>query len=433
MNFSWKRALIIARREYLTSVRKKAFLITLVGMPAYFAFVMWISVKPQIDDAVKSIRELHTLGVVDSSGLFAGAPDAITTSFSAEVNPFAPGSAPPSSQTFRAQVRRFGGLAEAEAALRSNAVDQVLVVPPGFLATGTLRRYSHAGGGLATSAGERPIANWLVRGMLGDSVDPRRVERVARPTRGLVEYELGRDGVMSLKDDRRQAMGFLLPFMFGMLMSISIVTGGQYLLQGVSEEKESRILESLICTVSAEDLLVGKLVGLGSVGLTLVGAWAAGGMALSAPAAMLAQAPISPLLLALMAAFFVLGYLFYASLMTAIGALTSNMREAQQVAWAFTFANFVPFILMMQIIAHPDGVMPTVLSFIPFTAASTTVMRLAIPGAAVPAWQVAGSLGVLVISVWFVLGVAAKLFRIGLLMYGKTPTLPEVIKWARSK
>ncbi len=432
MRFSWRRALIIARREYLTSVRKKAFLITLIGMPAYFAFVMWMSVKPQIDDAVKSIRELHTLGVVDSSGMFAEASREIRTVFSAELNPFDTKPVKAAPQVFTAAVRRFDSQAQAETALRDRAVDQVLVVPPDYLTTGALRRYARGGGGFS-SAGERPVTQWLVRGLLAGRVDSARIERVSRPSRGLVTYELGKNGAFTVKDDRRELMGLLLPLLFGMLMSVSIVTGGQYLLQGVSEEKESRILESLICTVTAEDLLVGKMLGLGSVGLTLVAAWAGSGFVFSAPAAALAQVHFPPSLLALMLIYFLLGYLFYASLMTAIGAMTSNMREAQQVAWAFTFANFAPFIVMMQIISHPDGPVALVLSLIPFTAASTTVMRLAIPDSAVPPWQLALSIALLAGSAWLVLTAAARIFRIGLLMYGKTPNLPEILKWARTK
>jgi ABC-2 type transport system permease protein len=432
MNFSWQRARIIARREYLTAVRKKAFLLTLVGMPLYFALVLWLPLVFSAKDAVKSLRDTRTLGVVDSSGLFAEASHEIRTTFVADVNPFETKPAAVRPQTFVATVRMFGGQDEAQAALRAGTVDQVLVIPADYLATGSIRRFAHSGGGFS-SAAQRPLTDWLVRSLLAGRVDSARVERVTRPSRGLVTYELGKDGQFALKDDRREVMGLMLPLLFGMLMSVSIVTGGQYLLQGVSEEKESRILESLICTVTAEDLLVGKMVGLGSVGLTLVAAWAGSGAALGGPVAALAHVSFPPVLGLLMITYFLLGYLFYASLMISVGAMTSNLREAQQVAWAFTFANFIPFIVMMQIISHPDGMAATVLSLIPFTAASTTVMRLAIPGSVVPPWQLAASIALLAGSAWLVLRAAAKIFRIGLLMYGKTPTLPEVLKWAASK
>ena len=122
--------------------------------------------------------------------------------------------------------------------------------------------------------------------------------------------------------------------------------GGQYMLQGVSEEKESRILESMLCTVTPEELVLGKLIGLGGAGLTLVGSWITMGALLSGPALLAVKLPITPAIVVLMLSYFLLGYLFYGSLMTGIGAVTNNMREAQQFSFMFTFMNFIPFYLM---------------------------------------------------------------------------------------
>ncbi len=157
----------------------------------------------------------------------------------------------------------------------------------------------------------------------------------------------------------------MVPFMFSILLGMCIITGGQYLLQGVSEEKESRILESLLCALSPEDLLAGKLLGLGATGLTLVGVWMGAGVALGGPMMALADVQLPPALLALAVVYFLLGYLFYAGLMTGIGAVTNNMREAQQFAMMFTFANFVPFILLTTLLSKPDGPLAVGLSLFP--------------------------------------------------------------------
>jgi ABC-2 type transport system permease protein len=432
MRFSMKRATIIARREYLTSVRKKAFLVALIGMPAYIALVMWMSVKPQIDESVKALRQIRSLGVVDSTGVFRDAPGEVKTSIQPDVNPFETRGVPPRVQSFQAVIRRFPDQESAQRALRDGSVDQVLVIPPGYLASGELRRFVRSSSGFSSIA-ERPLQGWLVRGLLSGQADSLRIERVVRPSRGMVSYELTKEGTFALKDDKRELLSLFVPMLFAALMSISIVTGGQYLLQGVSEEKESRILESLICTVSAEDLLVGKLLGLGSVGLTLVAAWAGLGAAVASPALVTAGMAVPPALVVLFVVYFLLGYLFYASLMTAIGAMTNNMREAQTVAWAFTFANFVPFIALWVIVSNPNGAASVALSLIPFTSAGTMVMRMAVPAATIPAWQIALSVAVLAASVWLVLVASARIFRIGLLMYGKSPTLPEILRWARTR
>jgi ABC-2 type transport system permease protein len=263
-------------------------------------------------------------------------------------------------------------------------------------------------------------------------VDSLRAERAARPSETLDDYALGRAGSFELKDERREALEFMVPFLFSILLGTCIITGGQYLLQGLSEEKESRILESLLCTLSAEDLLAGKLLGLGAAGLTLVAVWMGAGLALGGPMMAMAHVAPSPQMLLLALAYFLLGYLFYGSLMTAIGAVTNNMREAQQFAMMFTFAIFLPFILLTSILGSPNGATAVTLSLFPPTAATTMMLRLALPSAEVPAWQLGVSLALLALTCWLVLRGAARVFRIGLLMTGKPPNLPEILRWARA-
>ena len=430
MSLSWSRASTIARREYLTTIRRKAFVFTVIGLPALYTFLMFIMIKPQVGEAVRAIRNFHALGVVDSAGLLGAAPREISTSVGLDVNPFANPTAVVPTQSFHADVRFFPDQAGAEAALRAGSVDQVLVVPADYLATGRLRRYVRTNN-LFSSADERPVTRWLVGGLLAGRVDSLRIERVARPTRNLELYTLSRAGGFELKDERREMVDFLVPFAFGMLMGLSIVIGGQYLLQGVAEEKESRILESLLCTVSAEDLLLGKLLGLGGAGLTMVGAWLLMGSIAASPLALVAQVPVSPGMLVLAVVYFLLGYLFYGSLMTGIGAVTNNMREAQQFAFAFTFMNFIPFYMMTMIIGRPDSGLAIGLSMFPPMAPVAMMLRMAAPSSAVPPWQIALSLALLAGSGWLAIVLAAKIFRVGLLMHGKTPNLPEILRWVR--
>ena len=442
MTISLPRALTIARREYLTTIRRKAFLFTLILTPIYFGGVMTFSMKSQVDEAVRAIRNFGTLGVVDSSGQFSAATNEIRTETTAEDDPFegmnsatrpalvSPSSAPPATHVYHADVRRYASQQEGQQALRTGEVQQLLVVPADYVTTGKLRRYT-VRSNLFSSADDRPVSRWLVRALLGGRVDSTRIERVSGPTRSMALYTLSPKGRFELKDSRRELFDFLLPFMLAMLLSMCIVTGGQYLLQGVAEEKESRILESLLCTVTPEDLMIGKLIGLGGAALTLVGAWVLMGLTFSAPAAVMARVQVTPALLVMMLVYLLLGFLFYASLMTGIGAITNNMREAQQFAFAFTFANFIPFILITKILAHPDGPVAVALSMFPPTAPSTMMLRLSSSAGAVPPWQVAVSVTLLAVAAGGALLGAARVFRIGLLMYGKTPTLPEILRWVR--
>lgn len=427
MTLSWRRAWIVARREYLTTVRRKAFLLTLVAMPLYFGGIMVYATRSANSSRVETLRSFTQLAVVDSSGLFADAPRSVTTRAALD-----PTGAPGKEETVRTEVVFLRDQSSLEAALRTGRARRGLVISADYLTSGRLRRYTRSENILSSGGGTRTVERWLAQGLLAGRVDSLRAERAARPSVTLDDYALARNGHFELKDERREAMDFMVPFLFSVLLGTCIITGGQYLLQGLSEEKESRILESLLCTLSTDDLLAGKLLGLGAAGLTLVAVWMGAGMALGGPMMALAKFQVPPLLIALAVAYFLLGYLFYAGLMTAIGAVTNNMREAQQFAMMFTFAIFLPFILMTSILGGPNGPMAVGLSLFPPTAPTTMMLRLALPSADVPAWQIAFSLALLALTCWVVLRGAARVFRIGLLMTGKTPSLPEILRWARA-
>ena len=435
MSLSWPRIATVARREFLTTVRRKAFIFTVIGTPAYFAFVMWISTAGELKERAEVLKELATVGVVDSSGLFREATTEIRTVVRAdESNPFgkrAPAEMIPA-QSFRTEIRLFADQAGGDSALRDRQISQLVVIPADYLESGRVRRYARTSS-LFSSADRRAIAAWLANNLVRGRVDSLLAVRVAKPAENEALYTLGKDGRFELKDDRRELVDFMLPFMFAMLLGIAIVMGGQYLLQSVAEEKESRILESILCRVSAEELMAGKLFGLGAAGLLVVAIWAGAGSAVFGPVLVMAGVHFPPGLLVTALGYFLLGYLFYGSLMTGIGAVTSNMREAQQFAIWFTFMNFVPFIMITFLLGRPNSPLAVGLSLFPPTAPGAMMLRLSAPSSIVPAWQVAASLVLLAGAAALALLVAARIFRIGLLMYGKTPTLPEILRWARQR
>jgi ABC-2 type transport system permease protein len=435
MKTSWPRIATVARREFLTTVRRKAFVFTVIGTPAYFAFVLWISTAGELKERSAVLKELSTIGVVDSSGLFRDASPEIRTELSADAgNPFArkaPAGMIPST-VFKTSIRAFPDHASAETALRAREISQVVVIPADYLETGQVRRFARTSS-LFSSADKRAIASWLANGLVRGRVDSLLAARVSRPAEHEQLFTLGKDGQFELKDDRREMLDFMLPFMVAMLLGVSIVLGGQYLLQGVSEEKESRILESLLCTVSSEELMAGKLFGLGAAGLLVVAIWASAGALFVGPVLLLAGVKLPAGLLVIALAYFLLGYLFYGSLMTGIGALTNNMREAQQFAVWFTFLNFAPFIMITFLLGQPGSPLAVGLSLFPPTAAGAMMLRLTAPNSVVPFWQVAASLALLAGAAWVALMGSARIFRIGLLLYGKTPNLPEILRWARQR
>ena len=439
MKFSLSRVMIIARREYLTTVRRKAFVFSLLLTPAILFFSTFVSTKLASDDSRAHQRQSRIVALVDSSGAFAHATTEYTWEASPESAPrggLTIGSRTPSepTMTVRAHVRAFTNQQEALDSLDAGTVNIVLVVAKDFMRTGAVRRYEHDTRAITSGADDGPMRAWMTRNLLAGQADSVRIERTVTLRHTLDLYVPARPAGYELKDDKRELLAFFLPFIIGFLISMSIVTGGQYLLQGVAEEKETRILESLLTTVTPDELMVGKLLGLGSAGLTLVGIWILFGLGTMGGTLALMKVEMPAMLLGIGLLYFLFAYVFYGSLMTGIGAIANNLREAQQFAMAFTIMNFVPFWLLTPILSDPNGKPALYLSLFPPTAPSTMLMRMSACstlGQTIPAWQVATSIGLLALFAAVALMVSARIFRIGLLLYGKTPNLPEILKLLR--
>lgn len=426
MKLSLRRALVVARREYLATVRRRAYMFTVIGMPLLFGGLLALSVRSQGGERHGSVANLHTLGVVDSSGLYASAPNEVVTQVAKKAfDDDGP------QDTFHTTVRRYPDQSAALAALRSGEVDQVLVVPANYLANGGARRYVF-GNRIFSGGDEGPVRRWLARGLLAGNVDVPRIDRASEPGKRMQLLTAEHGGDFKLENEKSEMMSFIMPYIFAILLGMCIFTGGQYLMQGVSEEKESRILESLLCTVTPEDLLLGKLIGLGGAGFTMVGIWIAAGSIIASQAALAMPIHVPPAMIAIALAYFVLGFLFYGSLMLTVGAVTSNLRESQQFSVVFSLLNFSPLWMITMLLGHPEAPKSVLISLFPPTAAVSMLLRMNAPAYTVPAWQIAVSLGLLAVAAVLVVLAAARIFRIALLLYGKTPNLPEIIRWARA-
>jgi len=221
-----------------------------------------------------------------------------------------------------------------------------------------------------------------------------------------------------------------LPFIFMMLIYASVLTGGNYLLMGTLEEKGSRVMEVLLSAVSPTQLLIGKLIGQGLVGLTVVAIYGGVGIAAANQFNYLAVLP-SGMQIVWMAAYFLMAYFFLGAMMVAVGAAVTELREAQALYAPITFSLIVPFVLMFAIMDNPGGVVARVSSFFPPTTPFVMVMRLSQPSHTVPLWEIGVSMLVGFAGVALMVWVAAKIFRIGVLRYGKPPTLVGLLKWVR--
>jgi len=231
--------------------------------------------------------------------------------------------------------------------------------------------------------------------------------------------------------------GMIFAIVLFLMLYISILMWGQQVMQGVLDEKGSRVIEVLISAVSPFELMMGKLVGICLVGLTQLGIWLATVAVISAPGAMaLAMLPegnalpsLTPLMLVIFGTLFILGFFAYATLYAAIGASFNNLQEAQQAASVAVIFVIIPVMVMYPVINDPNSRMATVLSLVPLFTPLLMPLRIAIEMP--PAWQLALAYVLTLSFVWGMVWLCSRIYRVGILMYGKKPTFKEIWKWTR--
>jgi len=217
-----------------------------------------------------------------------------------------------------------------------------------------------------------------------------------------------------------------------MILYMSILLWGNAVMTSVIEEKTSRVVEVMAAGVSPTTLLAGKLLGVGTAGLTQFLVWAIsmfGASFFAAGAAMgpFAMPEITPVMLVSFVLFFVLGFLFYAALYAAIGAAVNTVQEAQSLSFPVMFPIILAAVSFPAALEAPDGALAVTMSMIP--GMSPLIMFLRIVVLTPPLWQIALSIALLGLGILGVVWVAARVYRVGILMYGKKPTFPELMKW----
>jgi ABC-2 type transport system permease protein len=188
------------------------------------------------------------------------------------------------------------------------------------------------------------------------------------------------------------------------------------------------VIEILLSSVKPEQLLAGKIIGLCGAGLTQIAAWLTIVVVPALYFLPFLNLRWDQLFVALI--FFPLGYLVFGSLMGGTASLGNNMRESQQASMIWTFSAILPLMLFPAIIAQPNGTLARVLSYIPLTAPGTIMLRIG--ATRVPLWDIALSAAILIASLFLIIRLSAKLFRMGTLMYGKKPSVVEIVRWLRA-
>ncbi len=254
-------------------------------------------------------------------------------------------------------------------------------------------------------------------------LDPQEIQALTRVghVRSIAVTEKG-------ERETSELLNVLLPVGFMGLLLISVMTGGQYLLTTTIEEKSSRVVEVLLSAVSPMQLMTGKILGQMAVGLIILVLYA--GMGVSALITFSALGLIDPWLIVYLLIFFLLAYLLLASLMAAIGAAVNEMREAQTMMTPVVMMIMVPWVLWLPISRDPNSLFAVFTSLLPPINSYVMLLRMT-SSTPPPLWQVWLSIAIGVASVYVAVWIAAKVFRIGLLMHGKPPDLATLWRWVR--
>jgi ABC-2 type transport system permease protein len=391
------KILVVVRHEFATLVGKWSFWFGLIGVPLFMGAIMFVTIFASGVATASAISaqedRSHTLGYVDLSGLIRSLPTG---------NP----------------LQAFPDEASAKAALEADQLAGYFVVPADYLDTGKVALVSKQFTPMnsPTGAFEQAMRYNLLNG------DPQAVLRVSTPV-NLYTIE-----ALAPKDAKggSGAPFPVLPIAAAMMFSIVLVTASSYLMQSVTTEKENRVMEVLMSSMTPTQLLAGKVLGLGLVGLVQMALWL--GSALGAlnfiPAGVsLGVVTVEAVVVGL--AFFLLGYFIYASLMAGLGALMPGSREAAQYTFFIILPMFVPLYLNTAIALEPDGPLATALSIIPFTSPVAMVMRMV--STDVPAWQIALALALSAVTVAAVIWVVSRIFRAQSLLSGSKPTVREIV------
>jgi ABC-2 type transport system permease protein len=219
-----------------------------------------------------------------------------------------------------------------------------------------------------------------------------------------------------------------------MILYMALLTWGVSIQRSIIEEKGSRVIEVMLSSVEPLDLFLGKIIGLGLVGLTQLAIWVVVALSIGfytyyAAAGIFSYINVSPLTLVYFVIYFIFGFLLYASIFTIVGAICSTEQDAQQLQGLVTLPLVVPILLLMMIIQSPNSTIAVVFSLIPLFTPMLMLARVVVLQPSF--WQIALSMVLLVISIYASIYISSRVFRVGILMYGKRPGLREVVRWLR--
>jgi ABC-2 type transport system permease protein len=437
----WRKISTVATFEFLAAVKRPGYLIATFGMPLFMAAYGAVVAVPAYY-AEKKGREPSVYGVIDNAGALRLSGD-VKTSAGPQIPEEmrrtleAAGQGQALDRALASSnfvFRPFGSEDDARTALAERKVKGFFVVPKNYLTEGRIDAYSPDSFSFSGSDAREAFGDLLRERLVSEHMDPAMATRILKPIERTQRFAVTRTGEIRDGGQAASVVRFAVPVVFMVLFLLSILMTSGYLMQGTATEKENKVVEVLLASANPDEILAGKLLGLGGAGLLQIAVWLSivlvTGLGI-VPLLLSARVDVPWVALVIAIPFFIVAFLFFGGLILGTGSLGSTMREAQQLAMIWTLTAALPMMMMAVLMREPNGTVARVLTWIPFTAGPVIVLRATTDAASLAWWEIAGAFTVLVLSTWVALRVGGRLFRVGLLSAGARPSLREIIRQAR--
>jgi ABC-2 type transport system permease protein len=413
----------IIRREYVEHVRRKSFIISTLLVPVLMLVFFVVPVLFAVLQPDRSYR----VAVLDQTGEIGdGVAAALTDTLTGGGRKYlVTATAAPGDAYAAARAAKVD-------ALGSGELDIVIAVPATVFEDGKASYITREERNInILERFENVITDVVIQHRLADQgLDYERVKSLTSGVALDMQQVTARGGL----EEKSFLADYGIVFVFTMILYTSLLSWGMTISKSIIEEKSSRVIEVLLSAVTPRDLMWGKLIGVGLAGLTQLGAWALMGLAVAGYAATgvvatLGSLEIAPAVFVYLIVFFVLGFMLFSALFMTVGSVCTTDQDAQQLQSLITLPMIVPILCLMLLLQNPNSPLAVVLSLIPLFAPMIMLARIILLQP--PLWQIVLSMALIAVSIWFSIAFAARIFRVGILMYGKRPSLRELIRWYR--
>lgn len=404
---------LIARREYLERVRTKGFMIATILIP----LLMGGGIAASILIAKHTKSSSHIVIVSQDLALATDVQNQLDddTDHNMQLNVIAP----PTANTRTTLLRE----------LKAKDIDGYLWITPATV-QGQKPSIEYKQGSSADLATRN-----TVRDALGKVFTRERLMQQGMSSSDVKTLMAPIDMSSSNEQQDDTGANFAGAYVLFFLMYMVIMLYGMNVARSIIEEKTSRVFEVMLATVKPGEMMAGKVIGVGSVGLTQVSLWMLAAVILTATPLMAhllgggTHISISAEQVGFFIIYFLLGYLLYSAMAAALGAMTNSEQELQQLNMFLVMPLAACMISLPLVLNAPQNIWSRVLSLVPFFSPLLMYMRISV--SPVPWYEIAASIVLMSLAIYAVLWVASRIYRVGILMYGKKPNLPEILRWLK--